>query len=75
VIGVFRLAATPERFLGSSKEFQWLLTILVAVGSIYLLGALLSLAVNYRRVNRMSRRKLHLVFVGTMAALIPGTIF
>jgi hypothetical protein len=74
VIAVLRLAAAPERFLGSSQEFPWYLAILVAVGSIYFFGALLSLVVNYRKVNRMSRRKLRLVFVGTMAAFIPGSI-
>jgi eukaryotic-like serine/threonine-protein kinase len=74
VIAAFRLATAPERLIGAFQEFQWAIAIPVAVGSIYLLGALLPLVVTYRRANQVSRRKLRLILVGTMAAFIPGTL-
>jgi serine/threonine protein kinase len=71
VITAFRLARAPERFF---QGFQWPLAIFLAVGSIYLLSAFLSLVVNYRKGNQVSRRKLRLILVGTLIPFIPGTL-
>jgi eukaryotic-like serine/threonine-protein kinase len=74
VIAAFRLATAPERISSVLGDFQWLLAVAVAVAGVFLLGAVLSLASSYRKGNQVSRRKLRLVLVVTMAAFIPGTL-
>ncbi len=74
VIAAFRVATAPERFFGAVQEFQWPIAIILAVSSIYLLSALLALAVNYRKGNQVSRRKLRLILVGTMVAFISSSL-
>jgi RIO-like serine/threonine protein kinase len=71
-IAAFRLATAPERISSVLGDFQWLLTVAVALVAIFLLGAVLSLLVSYRKGNQVSRRKLRLILVVTMAAFIPG---
>ncbi|MBA3439159.1 MAG: protein kinase [Pyrinomonadaceae bacterium] len=71
-VAILRLVTAPERVFSALLEFQWVLSIPLAVGIIYLLGAVLSLVVTYRRVSQVSRRKLRLILVGTLAAFLPG---
>ena len=74
LIAAIRLATAPERFLGALQEIQWLFVVAVAISSIYFGSALLSLVANYRKGNHVTRRKLRVILVGTIAAFLPGSL-
>ncbi|MGH9843240.1 MAG: protein kinase domain-containing protein, partial [Blastocatellia bacterium] len=75
VIVAFRQATAPERFFGAVQGIQWLLAVAVAIGNIYFWSAMVSLVVNYRKANQVSRRKLRVILVGAMVAFIPSSLF
>jgi len=70
-INAFRMATGSERVYEVYREFSSLFIISLATAAIYLLGGLLSLAVNYRKANQLSRRKLRVVLAGTTAGFLP----
>ncbi|HZN11855.1 MAG TPA: hypothetical protein VFC61_09255, partial [Blastocatellia bacterium] len=72
VVAALQVAPAPGRILVVLQEFRGLLALSFAVGTGYLLGALLSLVANYRRGNQVSRRKLRLILVATVAAFMPS---
>ena len=74
VIAAFHLATGPDRFFDEVHNWPWLLAVSVAIGNLYWLSALLSLVVNYRRGNQVSRRKLRLILVGTLPSHLLGSL-
>ncbi|MFY9611078.1 MAG: protein kinase [Blastocatellia bacterium] len=72
VIHAFVLATAPERLLDAYKEFYFLFILNIIITLAYLVAAVLSLAVNYRNANRLSRRKLRVVLLGSITGFLPG---
>ncbi|MDQ3687355.1 MAG: hypothetical protein M3430_17415, partial [Acidobacteriota bacterium] len=71
VIAAFRPATGTG---GATLIFQdqlWIWAILVIISGLCLLGAFLSLVINYRKANQVSRRKLRIILVGVTTGITP----
>lgn len=69
-------AATPDHsFAGFPEKFSLLLRVGGITIALYLFGGLVSLVVNYLKADRLARRKLRVVLVGTLAGLLPSIFF
>ncbi len=72
VIAAFRLTTETRGITGPFQDLQWIWVILLIICSLYLLGAFLSLIVNYRKANQVARRKLRIILVGVTVGLTPN---
>ncbi|MDQ3254350.1 MAG: protein kinase [Acidobacteriota bacterium] len=72
VIAAFLLATEPEGITGVFQNSRWIWVVLITISVLYMLGALLSLLVNYRKAGQVSRRKLRIIMVGVTAGFIPA---
>ncbi len=69
-------AVTPNHsFVGLPEKFSLLLKIGAIILLPYFFGGLLSLVVNYLKADRLAKRKLRVVVVGTLAGLLPSILF
>jgi hypothetical protein len=70
------LAVKPyHSFTGVAEEFSLLMRFGAMTVALYLFGGLVSLVVNYLQADRLARRKLRVVLVGTLTGLLPSVLF
>jgi eukaryotic-like serine/threonine-protein kinase len=71
VITAFRWAAFGEGLFEPKHLPLWFTRIGFIAWAIYLVGGLLSLIINYRYANQLSRRKLRVVVAGMLVGFLP----
>lgn len=71
VIAALRLATGTGGVAGAFQNSLWIRNSLLIITGLYMLGALLSLVINYRKANQVSRRKLRIILVGVTAGVTP----
>lgn len=64
-------AVAPEELFAFSLRYPWLGLMSAIVLPVTILVALVALVLSYRRAGQVSKRKLRIVLVGTLAAFVP----
>jgi hypothetical protein len=75
VISSYRWAVSPKTFYESANIRFWITRTSVITWALYLICGLISLIINYRYANQLSRRKLRVVIAGMLAGFLPALSF
>jgi sigma-B regulation protein RsbU (phosphoserine phosphatase) len=71
LMNLYVRAFSPERFYETSRTPVWLIEASTVVISLYLIGGVVSLVVNYRFADSLSKRKLRVVIAGILGGFLP----
>jgi sigma-B regulation protein RsbU (phosphoserine phosphatase) len=65
---------SPNELVSLREQYSWIGYLYLVLATLYICGGLLSLLVNYREASRLLRRKMRVVVVGSILAILPMVI-
>jgi sigma-B regulation protein RsbU (phosphoserine phosphatase) len=65
---------SPHELASLREQYSWIGYLYLGLATLYICGGLLSLLINYREASRLLRRKMRVVVVGSLLAILPMVI-